>query len=162
MTNVTLSPEQERFAADAVAAGRYRSIDEVVRAALAGLQRLELQRADLLASVVAAETEGERDGFMSSDEVEAHPRRSFRGQIRTRVTRLGNFSPRAASELEKAVPRHVQGHGRPVGGEKPLMAAIHVADLLVHRPLLGRRRLDLLPDPYRFWSLGEFPNVLDD
>lgn len=66
MTDVTLSPEQERFAAEAVASGRYRDVSEVVDAALDGLRQLERQRAELLASVIAAEQEGERDGFLGS------------------------------------------------------------------------------------------------
>ena len=69
MTDVTLSPEQERFAAEAVASGRYRDMSEVVGAALDGLRQLERQRAELLASVIAAEQEGERDGFLTGDEV---------------------------------------------------------------------------------------------
>jgi plasmid stabilization system protein ParE len=35
-------------------------------------------------------------------------------------------------------------------------AARHLGD----RPLLGRRELDLLPDPYRFWSMTRFQVVL--
>ena len=69
MTDVTLSPEQERFAAEVVASGRYRDVSEVVDAALDGLRQLERQRAELLASVIAAEQEGERDGFLTGDEV---------------------------------------------------------------------------------------------
>ena len=71
MTDVTLNPEQERFAAEVVANGRYRDVAEVVGAALDRLKRLEDQRAALLASVVAAEQEGERDGFLTIDEVMA-------------------------------------------------------------------------------------------
>ena len=74
MTDVTLNPEQERFAADAVAQGRYRDLSEVVRAGVSLLQRAEAQRAELLASVRAAETEGEQDGFLGLDEVEASVR----------------------------------------------------------------------------------------
>lgn len=74
MTDVTLSPEQERFAAEVVASGRYRDVSEVVGAALDGLRQLERQRAELLASVIAAEQEGERDGFLTGDEVAARVR----------------------------------------------------------------------------------------
>ena len=74
MTNVTLSPEQERFAAEAVASGRFRDVSEVVGAALDGLRQLERQRAELLASVIAAEQEGERNGFLTGDEVAARVR----------------------------------------------------------------------------------------
>ena len=69
MTDVTLSPEQERFAADVVASGRYRDLAEVVGAALEGLKTFEAQRAALLASVLAARDEAERDGYLSSDEL---------------------------------------------------------------------------------------------
>lgn len=74
MTDVTLSPEQERFAAEVVASGRYRDVSEVVGAALDGLRQLERQRAELLASVIAAEQEGERDGFLTGDGVAARVR----------------------------------------------------------------------------------------
>ena len=74
MTDVTLSPEQERFAAEVVASGRYRDVSEVVGAALDGLRQLERQRTELLASVIAAEQEGERDGFLTGDEVAARVR----------------------------------------------------------------------------------------
>ena len=71
MTDVTLSPEQERFAAEIVARGRYRDVAEVVGAALHSFKRIEEQRAALLASFVAAEQEGEREGFLTIDEVMA-------------------------------------------------------------------------------------------
>ena len=54
-----------------MASGRFRDVSEVVGAALDGLRQLERQRAELLASVVAAEQEGERDGFLNGDEVAA-------------------------------------------------------------------------------------------
>ena len=62
MTDVTLSPEQERFAAEAVGAAMDR------------LRQLERQRAELLTLVVAAEQEGARDGFLTGDEVAARVR----------------------------------------------------------------------------------------
>ena len=71
MTGVTLSPEQEQLAAEIVAHGRYHDVAAVVDAALNRLKRLEDQRTALLASVVGAEQEGERDGFLSIDEVMA-------------------------------------------------------------------------------------------
>ncbi len=74
MTDVTLSPEQERFATEVVAKGRYRDVAEVVGAALDELKSLEEQRAELLASVIRAEQEGERDGFLTGDEVAARVR----------------------------------------------------------------------------------------
>lgn len=73
-TDATLSPEQERFAAEAVASGRCRDGSEVAGAALDGIKQLERRRAALLASVIAAEQEGERDGFLTGDEVAARVR----------------------------------------------------------------------------------------
>ena len=42
--NVSLAPELERFVAETVASGRYRSASEVVRAALRLLEREEQKR----------------------------------------------------------------------------------------------------------------------
>lgn len=33
------------------------------------------------------------------------------------------------------------------------MSVLEAAALLARRPQLGRQRTDLLPDPFRFWSL---------
>lgn len=74
MTDVTPNSEQERFAAEVVASGRYRDLSEVAGAALDGLRQLERQRAELLTSVIAAEQEGERDGFLTGDEMAARVR----------------------------------------------------------------------------------------
>ena len=74
MDPVVLSPELQRFAADAVAAGRYRSVSEVVEAGLALLQQQEQARAELLASVLAAEEEAEREGYLTGDEMIARVR----------------------------------------------------------------------------------------
>jgi antitoxin ParD1/3/4 len=69
MDAVTLPPELERFAEEAVAAGRFRDVSAVVAAGVSLLQRQEQARADLLASVLAAEAEAERDGCVSGDEM---------------------------------------------------------------------------------------------
>jgi len=74
MTDVTLTPEQARFAAEAVAQGRYRDLNAVVQASLELLQRAETQRAAFVASLAAAQAEGERDGFLTIEEVEADVR----------------------------------------------------------------------------------------
>ncbi len=74
MDNVTVPPELERFAAEAIAAGRYRDMSEVVTAGLSLLQRQEQARAELLASVLAAEQEAEREGCVSGDEMLARVR----------------------------------------------------------------------------------------
>jgi antitoxin ParD1/3/4 len=69
MPNVSLTPELERFADSCVRNGRYNSVSEVIRAALQLLQEAEARRAALLASVQEAEAEGERDGFLTIEEV---------------------------------------------------------------------------------------------
>jgi antitoxin ParD1/3/4 len=71
MPNVSLTPELERFAEACVRSGRYNSVSEVTRAGLRLLQELEAQRTALLASLEQAEAEGERDGFLTLEEVEA-------------------------------------------------------------------------------------------
>ena len=70
----TLPPDLERFATEAVAAGRYRTFDDVVAAGISLLQRQEAARAELLASVVAAEAEGDRLGYVSIEAVEVEMR----------------------------------------------------------------------------------------
>jgi antitoxin ParD1/3/4 len=74
MNAVILPPELQRFAEDAVASGRYRDLSEVVAAAVGLLQRQEQARAELLASVLAAEAEADRDGCITGDDMVAHVR----------------------------------------------------------------------------------------
>ncbi len=66
---MTLTPELEAFAADAVAAGRYRDMGEVVRAGVSLLRRAEAERTAFIRSLEEAQAEGERDGFYELDEV---------------------------------------------------------------------------------------------
>ena len=69
-----LPPELERFATEAVAAGRYRDVSDVVAAAVSLLRRQEAARAELLASVLAAEEEADRVGCVTGDEMVARVR----------------------------------------------------------------------------------------
>jgi antitoxin ParD1/3/4 len=69
MPNVSLTPELERFAESCVQSGRYNSVSEVTRAALRLLRQVEQQRRDFLAMLDAAEAEGEREGFLTIEEV---------------------------------------------------------------------------------------------
>ena len=69
MTSVTLPPELEQFATEAIAAGRYRDVSEVIEAGVSLLKRQEQARAELLGSVLAAKAESERDGYLTGDEV---------------------------------------------------------------------------------------------
>ena len=70
MDSVTLPPELEQFATDAVAAGRFRDVSEVVAAGIGLLRRQDDARAELLASVIAAEQDGDRLGYLSLEAVE--------------------------------------------------------------------------------------------
>ena len=69
MTGVTLPPELERFADEAVAQGRYRDRDALIEAGVSLLQRLEAERSRLLKSVLAAQAEGDRDGYLTAEDV---------------------------------------------------------------------------------------------
>jgi putative addiction module CopG family antidote len=74
MDTVTLASELERFATEVVAAGRYRSVSDVVTAGATLLQRQEQARFELLASVLAAKDESDRDGYLTGNEVAARVR----------------------------------------------------------------------------------------
>ena len=71
MDTVTLPPELERFATEAVAAGRYRDMSDVLAAGVRLLQRAEAEVAAFVASLEAAREEADRDGWHSLDEVMA-------------------------------------------------------------------------------------------
>jgi len=69
MENVTLPPELERFATEAVAAGRYRDLSDVLAAGVKLLQQAEAEVAAFVDSLEAARAEADRDGWHSLDEV---------------------------------------------------------------------------------------------
>jgi putative addiction module CopG family antidote len=71
MDNVTLPPELERFATEAVAAGRYRDLSEVVTAGMRLLQREAAELAAFVDSLEAARAEADREGWVSLDEMTA-------------------------------------------------------------------------------------------
>ncbi len=70
-TNVSLTPELERFAQSCVESGRYNNVSEVVRSSLRMLQEQEQRKAAFIKTLDDAIAEGERDGFFSIDEVRA-------------------------------------------------------------------------------------------
>ncbi len=74
MDDITLTPDLERFAAEAVAAGRYRDMSEVVQAGLSLLKQTEAEVANFVASLDEARAEGERDGFLTATQVESRVR----------------------------------------------------------------------------------------
>ncbi len=69
-TNVNLTPELERFAQVCVETGRFNNVSEVVRSALRMLQDAEERKAAFVASLEDAMAEGDRDGFIPSEDVE--------------------------------------------------------------------------------------------
>ena len=50
--------------------------------------------------------------------------------------------------------------GQPAAAEKLLAAVLEAGELIANRPLIGRRRPDFLPDPYRVWSLPRLGYIL--
>jgi len=77
MDGMSLPPDLERFADEAVADGRYRDRAEVVAAGVELLRQRDAARAELLASVMAAQEEGDRLGYLTGDEVLAHVRETI-------------------------------------------------------------------------------------
>jgi antitoxin ParD1/3/4 len=71
MDTVSLPPDLERFASEAIAAGRYRDLSELVAAGVCLLRRAEAERAAFIRSLEDAEAEADREGWHSLDEVMA-------------------------------------------------------------------------------------------
>ncbi len=66
---------------------------------------------------------------------------------------MRNFAPQAQADLDQAVG-WLLDRGSGGGPAETLLAAVmEAAALLAQRPTLGRQRLDLLPEPFRFWSI---------
>lgn len=72
--DVSLTAEQEAFARSCVASGRYASLSEVIGSALHSLERQEAARAAFERSLEEAVEEGERDGFVAIEDLEAEMR----------------------------------------------------------------------------------------
>ena len=91
MNAVTLLPDLERFADEAIAAGCYRDHAEVIGAAVSLLQQVERQRAELHASTIAAQVEGDRDGYLTGAEVVARVEAAWRGGRQRRLDHAAEF-----------------------------------------------------------------------
>ena len=76
------------------------------------------------------------------------------------MSRFRNFAPQAAANLDDAVSWLLDGPAGPAGAEKLLAAVLEAGELIANRPLVGRRRPDLLPTPYRVWSLPRLGYIL--
>jgi len=69
------------------------------------------------------------------------------------VNRFRNFSRQASADLDDTIS-WLLDHGIPAATtERVLTTVLVAAERLAERPLLGRRRPELLPEPYRFWSI---------
>jgi putative addiction module CopG family antidote len=68
MDGITFPAELGQFAEEAVAAGRYRSLGDLIAAGVGLLQRREHARAALLAAVLAARRGAESSGYLSGDD----------------------------------------------------------------------------------------------
>ena len=82
MEGTTLTPDLERVAAEALTSDRYRDLSAVMAAGVRMLQRPEAARAALLASVVAAQEEGDRAGYLTADDLVAHVEARLAGRPR--------------------------------------------------------------------------------
>jgi toxin ParE1/3/4 len=76
------------------------------------------------------------------------------------VTPLRNFAPRAVRDVEDAADWLADGPGGEPLARRFLVAVAEAAGRISQRPLLGHRRLELLPDPYRFYPVRGFPYLL--
>ncbi|MBU0724932.1 MAG: type II toxin-antitoxin system ParD family antitoxin [Alphaproteobacteria bacterium] len=68
-TNVSLTPELERFARECLETGRYNSVSEVVRHALRLMQDAERRREGFEAMLAEARDEADSQGVHQLDEV---------------------------------------------------------------------------------------------
>jgi len=76
------------------------------------------------------------------------------------VSRFRNFSRRATADLDDTVGWLLDHGGAAASAEQLLTTVLAAGEQLAERPLLGRRRPDLLPDPYRFWSIPRWRLLL--
>ena len=71
-----------------------------------------------------------------------------------------NFSLQASRDLDEAVGWLLDHGAVPASAEQLLSTVLAAAERLAERPALGRRRPDLLPEPFRFWSIRRWKLLL--
>ena len=76
------------------------------------------------------------------------------------MSRFRNFAPQAAADLDHAVSWLLDDVASAGAAERLLTAVLDAGERLATRPQLGRHRPELLPDPFRFWSLPRFGLLL--
>lgn len=76
------------------------------------------------------------------------------------MSRLSHFAPQAAADLDEAVSWLLDNGAPAAAAERLLTAVLQAGERLADRPLLARQRPELLPDPFRFWSMPRFGLLL--
>jgi toxin ParE1/3/4 len=76
------------------------------------------------------------------------------------VTLPRNFAPQAVRDVEDAAEWLADGPGGESLARRFVAAVAEAAGRVAQRPLLGHRRPELLPDPYRFYAVKGFPYLL--
>jgi plasmid stabilization system protein ParE len=71
-----------------------------------------------------------------------------------------NLAPQAIRDVEDAAAWFADGPGGEPLARRFARAVAAAAGRVSQRPLLGHRRLSLLPDPYRFYAVRGFDYVL--
>ena len=69
------------------------------------------------------------------------------------MSRFRNFSLQASADLDDTIGWLLDHGVAPATAERVLASSLAAAERIAERPLLGRRRPELLPEPYRFWSI---------
>jgi plasmid stabilization system protein ParE len=67
-----------------------------------------------------------------------------------------NLSRQVLRDNEQAVDDMIEAGAGPAYAERFAMAAAETAETIARRPLLGHRRLELLPARFRFWAIRGF------
>ena len=70
------------------------------------------------------------------------------------------FAPQALRDVEDAADWLASAQGGPLLARRFATAVIEAAERIERRPLLGHRRPELLPDPFRFRRVTGFPYLL--
>jgi plasmid stabilization system protein ParE len=71
-----------------------------------------------------------------------------------------NLSPRALRDIERAADDIAASAAGPAFADRFAVAVAYAAEWAARRPLLGHRRLDLLPGRFRFRAVKGFPYLL--
>ncbi len=71
-----------------------------------------------------------------------------------------NLSPQALRDIDDAVDDIAASVAGPAFAERFAHAVADTAERAARRPLLGHRRLELLPGRFRFWAVRGFDYLL--